>query len=368
MSTPLERYRADLGRDGFLYDPQQEAAVEQTQRLYEQLVAAEQRPRGLLSRLLHSRPEPIKGLYLWGGTGRGKTYLVDSFYECLPLRGKHRIHYHRFMIDIHARLRDLPRSPDPLVVIANEIADELRVLCLDEFHVLDIADAMLLGGLLKALIDKGVTLVATSNTPIEGLYKNGLQRERFLFAIDLLRQHTVEVDLKTGTDYRFRLLEASQSFYVAGHDEGEKIIHRGITQMAPDTLKHDRELMINNRPIRYRAMADDVIWFDFDELCNTPRSANDYIQLAQQFHTVYLSNIFCMNEAHDNVAKRFVHLIDALYDHNVKLVAAGEAPPDELYAGKRLAFGFERAVSRLFEMGSESYLALPHRLRTNRIA
>lgn len=342
--------------------------MEQMQQLYETLIASAEKRHGRLDRLLGRKSRPVTGLYLWGGTGRGKTYLVDSFYDCLPFRDKHRIHYHRFMIDIHARLRDLPRSPDPLVVIAGEIADQLKVLCLDEFHVLDIADAMLMGGLLKALFDKGVTLVATSNTPIELLYKNGLQRDRFLFAIDLLRQHTREVNLEDGTDYRFRLLEASRSFHVAEREEGEKLIVAGIEQLAPDTLKHDRHITINNRSIQYRALADDVVWFDFDDLCNTPRSANDYIQIAQQFHTVYISNIFRMSEAHDNVAKRFVHLIDALYDHNVKLVAAGEAPPGELYAGRRVAFGFERAVSRISEMGSEAYLALPHRLRTNRIA
>ena len=186
MSTPQERYQLDVEHNGFVYDPQQAAAVEQTQRLYQDLLVAEHRRPGMLARLLGRRPEPVRGLYVRGGTGRGKTYLVDSFYDCLPFRDKHRVHYHRFMIDIHARLRDLPRSPDPLVVIANEIADQLKVLCLDEFHVNDIADAMLLGGLLKALFDKGVTLVATSNTPIDELYKNGLQRERFMFAIELL--------------------------------------------------------------------------------------------------------------------------------------------------------------------------------------
>ncbi|MGD8575849.1 MAG: cell division protein ZapE [Thiohalophilus sp.] len=368
MITPLDRYRAELQRDDFLHDPHQEVAVEQFQRLFQQLLQTSKKHQGRLARLLGRKCEPIRGLYLWGGTGRGKTHLMDSFYDCLPFRDRHRVHYHRFMIDIHARLRDLPRSPDPLVVIADEIADQLKVLCLDEFHVQDIADAMLLGGLLKALFDKGVTLVATSNTPIDLLYKNGLQRDRFLFAIELLKQHTEEVNLEAGIDYRFRLLEASRSYHVAEGEPAEKLITESICQVAPDTLKHDRHIRINNRKIHYRAMADDVIWFDFNELCNTPRSADDYIQIAQQYHTVYISNIFRMNEAHDDVAKRFVHLIDALYDHNVKLVATGEAPPGELYTGKRVSFGFERAVSRISEMGSEAYLGLPHRLRTNRIA
>lgn len=367
MSTPQERYRSDLERNGFVYDPQQAAAVEQTQRLYEELIVANEQRPGLLARLFDRRPKPVRGMYIWGGTGRGKTYLMDCFYDCLPFRNKHRVHYHRFMIDIHARLRNLPRSPDPLVVIANEIADQLKVLCLDEFHVHDIADAMLLGGLLRALFDKGVTLVATSNIPIDDLYKNGLQRERFMFAIELLKQYTHEVDLQQGTDYRFRLLEASQKFYVAGPEEGDKLIAAAIEQMAPDTLKHDRQLTVNKRSIAYRALADDVIWFDFNALCNTPRSANDYIQIAQQFHTIYISNIFRMSEAHDSIAKRFVHLIDALYDHNVKLVAAAEVPPAELYAGGRIAFAFERAISRIAEMGSANYLALPHRLRSNRL-
>jgi cell division protein ZapE len=366
--TPVERYQADLDKQGFLYDPLQEAAVSHTQRLYDDLLRAANSTPGLLERVLRRKAEPVRGLYLRGGTGRGKTYLVDSFYDCLPFRDKHRVHFHRFMVDIHTRLRGLPKSPDPLVVIADEIADRLRVLCLDEFHVTDIADAMLMGGLLKALFDKGVTLVATSNTPIKDLYKNGLQRERFLFAIDLLEQHTNEIDLQHGMDYRFRLLEANQTYYVANREGGEKIIEACIKQLAPDSLKHNRQLTINHRQINYRAMADDVIWFDFNELCNTPRSANDYIQISQIFHTVYLSNLFQMDEAHDNVAKRFVHLIDALYDHNVKLVAAGETSPEQLYIGKRLAFGFERAVSRIAEMGSESYLGLPHKLRNTRLA
>lgn len=354
-----------MKKQGFYYDPAQEKAVAHTQRLYDELLSRPRRRAGFLDRLLSRKPVAVGGLYLWGGTGRGKTYLVDSFYDCLPFAEKHRVHFHRFMLDIHRRLRELPRSPNPLRVIADDIAGQIRLLCLDEFHVTDIADAMLLGGLLKALFDNGLTLVATSNIPIQDLYKNGLQRDRFLFAIELLQQFTTEVDLEQGTDYRFRILDASQVYYVVSGSEGEKIIAERMQQLAPDRLKHDRQLEINNRLITYRALADDVVWFDFAALCDTPRSANDYIQIAQQFHTVCVSNIFQMHEAHDSVAKRFVHFIDALYDHNVKLIAAGEVTPAQLYQGKRVAFGFDRAVSRLSEMGSETYLALPHILRSS---
>ena len=358
--TPRERYQIDLQKDGFIADPQQEKAVGFTQQLYHELIARDAYQPGLFDRLLKREPADIKGLYFWGGSGRGKTYLMDCFYECLPFQRKHRVHFHRFMLDIHEQLRSLPKSPNPLIIVANRIAEKVQVLCLDEFHVHDIADAMLMAGLLQALFDKGVTLVATSNIAIDDLYLNGLQRERFLHAIELLHQHTKEVELESGTDYRFSILEKSQCYYVATKEAGENIIAQQFDKLTPAPPKHNRAIEINSRNIRYKALADDVIWFDFNELCNTPRSANDYIQIAQSHHTVFISNIFHMSESHDNVAKRFVHLIDALYDHNVKLIAVAEAEPHHIYTGRRMAFAFERTVSRLSEMGSKNYLALPH--------
>lgn len=358
--TPLQRYQADIRKPGFHFDPQQQYAVQHTQQLYDALVAAPARKKTLWQRLRGKPLIPIRGLYLCGGTGRGKTYLVDAFYECLPLEKKHRVHFHRFMLDIHAELKTLPRSPDPLQVIAERIAQKYRVLCLDEFHVHDIADAMLLAGFLQALFDRGVTLVATSNIPIEDLYKNGLQRERFMYAISLLQQHTREVDLGSGTDYRFEILGENNNYRILDSEAGNRFLLDKLTTLVPCEPKHQRSIEINNRQIDYVAWADDVIWFEFEAICNTPRSAHDYIELAERFHTVLLGNIPQMQARDDSAVKRFIHLIDALYDHNVKLLATAAAEPKNLYAGERMRFTFERTISRLTEMGSQRYLQLAH--------
>ena len=220
--TPLQRYQSDLQKKGFKSDDLQRAAVKKTQRLFAELNIANHSKKKLLSSIFKPKTIPVKGLYLWGGTGRGKTYLVDSFYECIPGDKKHRVHFHRFMLEIHEQLENLPKLPNPLEVIAQQLAENIKVLCLDEFHVHDIADAMLLAGLLKAMFEQGITLVATSNIPIHDLYKNGLQRERFMYAIELLQNYTEEVDLGDGTDYRFNILGKSEHFYVIDYKNTQK--------------------------------------------------------------------------------------------------------------------------------------------------
>lgn len=358
--NPVEKYQQDLKKNGFQEDDQQLVAVNHTQRLYQQLL--DHKPATIFSKLL-GRNETIKGLYLWGGTGRGKTYLVDSFYECLQTEKKYRVHFHRFMLDIHERLEKLPKSPDPLVIIARQIADTTKVLCLDEFHVHDIADAMLLAGLLKPLFENGVVLVATSNIEIKNLYKNGLQRERFMYAIKLLQQYTEEVDLGEGTDYRFSILDSSENYSVLNDDNRSVVftsMEKKFNELAPCKPKHNRHIVINNREINYRALADDLAWFDYTELCCTPRSAHDYIQIAERFSTIFISDIKQMFEHDDSAAKRFIHLIDAIYDHNVKLVVSAETLANELYQGQRLKFAFDRTISRLTEMGTQQYLHLEH--------
>ncbi len=362
--TPLQRYQFDLQQRKIKSDERQWQAVQHTQRLYSELMLATRQKPGLLQRLLRRKKKPVRGLYLWGGTGRGKTYLVDSFYECLPDTKKYRVHFHRFMLDIHQRLKQLPRSPDPLDIIADQLAEDFRVLCLDEFHVHDIADAMLLAGLLKAMFDRGITLVATSNIAIENLYQNGLQRERFMYAIELLQQYTEEFDLGDGTDYRFHALEKSEHYFVINEQQSvqkaDDFLTFRFSELAPCQPKSNRSIEINHRQIHYRMCADDVIWFDFSELCQTPRSAHDYIAIAERYHTVMISNIPQLGEQDDSAAKRFIHLIDALYDHNVKLLATAHAEITALYQGQRLQFAFERTISRLTEMGSEHYLKLAH--------
>ncbi len=360
--TPTEHYQHQLENGAFKPDPAQARAVMATQQLYDELLASPAQAGGW-RRWFTRQPAP-QGLYFCGEPGRGKTWLVDCFYECLPFSEKNRVHFHRFMRDIHHQLRILPKSPDPLVIVAKKIARDIRILCLDEFHVHDIADAMLLAGLLKALFDNGVTLVTTSNIAIEELYKNGLQRERFLYAIALLQEHTQEVVLDGEQDYRLALLEKNQAYYALPDEQTRPLLEQKFNALAPSPPKHDRQIEINGRMIDYIALSDDVIWFDFDALCNTPRSAHDYLEIAQIYHAVFISQIYVMKEAQDSIAKRFVHLVDALYDHNVKLILAAEKPMNELYFGRRQRDAFQRTLSRLHEMGSKPYLAKPHLLRS----
>lgn len=358
--NPLQRYESDLQQPRFITDPLQREAVIHTHRLYEELNRQPVNKPGLFDRLLKRNQKPLRGLYFMGGTGRGKTYLMDCFYECLPFEQKHRIHYHRFMLEIHARLKELPRSPDPLQIIGGDLAQKYRVLCLDEFHVHDIGDAMIMAGLLKGMFNRGLTVVATSNIPIQDLYKNGFQRERFLPAIALLQEHLEEFDLEGGTDFRLNQLSRGNTYLLVETEEAEEMLEQRFTDIAPVTPKHHRSININQRDIPYLACADDVIWFDFNALCNTPRAASDYLEIAVQFHTLFLSHIPIMNEDQDAVTKRFIHLIDALYDHNVNLVLTAEVAPDQLYTGRRLAFAFQRTTSRLYEMTGREYLAKPH--------
>ncbi len=367
LNTPLKLYLKDLDRDDFIEDPAQRSAVELTQQLYERLQSASVAKQGLLGRIFTGRPEYIPGLYFWGSTGRGKTYLIDQFYQCLDFEEKHRVHFHSFMREIHEQLRLLPKSPSPLKIVANRFAQQNRILCLDEFHVHDIGDAMIMARLLEALITQGVTIVATSNIPIDDLYKNGLQRERFLPAIELLKKHTREFNIGTGTDYRFSKIEDNDVYIVTRNiEQSEKWLSERMHSIAPCTPKHNRQLELNHRVIEYRALADDTIWFDFDAICNTPRSAHDYIDIAKTYHTVILGNIPVFTPASDSAAKRFIHLVDALYDHHVQLLATAAASPEKLYNGERMAFAFERTVSRLIEMGTMAYLTSPHVIERQR--
>jgi len=369
--TPFESYQHDLKRSNFKADISQQHAVELTNNLFKKLVEANQLGQdapGLWDRLFKKKPDYIKGLYFWGGTGRGKTYLIDCFYECLPFKEKHRIHFHHFMMDVHEQLRALPKSTDPLITIAENFSSQYQVLCLDEFHIHDIADAMLMVGLLKMLVNNGVTIVASSNIAIKDLYKNGLQRERFIEVIKLLEQVTIEYDLGDSIDYRFNTLEKSTIYFVGLNNETTDKLTECFENIIPTKAKHNRQIEINNRMLDYIAQADDVIWFDYSGICESARSAHDYIEIAQIYTTVVVSNLPVMNEEYDSAAKRFIHFIDALYDHNVKFICSAEAQPDKLYVGKRLAFAFDRTISRLTEMQTKNYLALPHSVSGKRTA
>ena len=358
MSTPLQYYKQLLRQNGYQRDPLQEQAMLCLDQLHHELIAGDW-PPGFLQRLL-GRVKPLTGVYLHGSTGRGKTWLMDTFYAYADFPEKHRLHFHRFMREVHDQLSKLTSTKNPLKVIARQWASRYRMICLDEFHVSDIGDAMILGGLLAALFKEGVTLVTTSNIAIDDLYKNGLQRQRFLPAIDLLKQYTTEVELGHGKDYRIGLLRQIDLYHVLQKGESQAVLKKQFQLLASVTPKTQREIEINQRPFHYQAWANELIWFSFDELCSKPRSANDYLDIAMSFHTLFISDIPCMDEGKDDAAKRFVHLIDALYDNHVKLIASGEAPIEQLYHVRLVKFEFNRTVSRLQEMASQAYLAREH--------
>ncbi|HCW95673.1 MAG TPA: cell division protein ZapE [Pseudomonas sp.] len=362
--TPLERYQADLKRPDFFHDAAQENAVRHLQRLYDDLLASERNNGGLFGKLFGKKSqEPVKGLYFWGGVGRGKTYLVDTFYEALPFKQKMRTHFHRFMKRVHEEMKTLKGEKNPLTIIGKRFADEARVICFDEFFVSDITDAMILATLLEELFKNGVSLVATSNIVPDGLYKDGLQRARFLPAIELLKKHTEVVNVDSGIDYRLRALEQAELYHFPLDAEAELSLEKSFKSLLTENCKvlEDEALMIENREIRARKVANDVAWFEFRALCDGPRSQNDYIELGKIFEAVLVSNIEQMNVAKDDMARRFINLVDEFYDRNVKLILSAEVELKDLYAGGRLEFEFQRTLSRLLEMQSHEYLSRPHK-------
>lgn len=367
MPTPIERYNADLQRPDFSPDAAQQQAVECLQRLYDELVELEQTQRAaslvqrLLGRFIGEEREPVKGLYFWGGVGRGKTYLMDTFFECLPFERKMRAHFHRFMRRVHGDLKELSGEKNPLTVIAERISREARVICFDEFFVSDITDAMILAGLFQELFARGVVLVATSNIVPEELYKDGLQRARFLPAIDLIKAHTKVVNVDGGIDYRLRTLEQAELYHSPLDKQADISLADSFAKLSPEPGQSEVTLDIEGRPVKARFVADDVAWFDFPALCDGPRSQNDYIELSRIYHAVLISNIPQMGAKNDDQARRFINLVDEFYDRHVKLVVSAAVPLESLYAGGRLEFEFQRTVSRLLEMQSHEYLAREHR-------
>ncbi|MEX0619189.1 MAG: cell division protein ZapE [Pseudohongiellaceae bacterium] len=370
--TPQARYQQDA-TDGLIeFDPAQQPTLAALNVLYEQLTKSAAAKPALTAWLppdflwrLRRKPQPpvTSGLYLWGGVGRGKTYLMDIFYESLPFDEKMRTHFHRFMQRVHTDLTALKGNRNPLELVAANIAKEARVVCFDEFFVSDIGDAMILGGLLRSLFVREVVLVATSNIPPRDLYENGLQRDRFLPAIDLLQQHTRVIELGGETDYRLRRLEQADLYHCPVDGHTDRRLLESFYGLAPNRSEsvRDETIDILGRPLKTRFCADDVVWFDFDELCGGPRSAYDYVELARIYHAVLISGIPAMGPASDDSARRFVNLVDEFYDRNVKLIVSAEVPLDQLYSGTRLAFVFERTRSRLREMQSHDYLTRQHR-------
>lgn len=362
--TPLARYRADLDAGRISHDAAQAAAVAHMERIFQALTAAApERGTGLVGRLFGRRGplwNGVRGLYLWGRVGRGKTYIVDTFYDCLPFATKQRIHFHNFMRHTHAELRNFKHEADPLKLVAERWAARQRVLCLDEFHVGDITDAMLLAKLLEALLGHGVTLIATSNEAPDELYAGGLQRDRFLPAIAMLKQSLEVFELAGETDYRLRALEQAPVFYCCAPRECESHLARSFEAMTSGAAADFSPLEIEGRDIATVRHADGVAWFEFDALCGGPRSAIDYIEIARCHHTVIVADVPRLGVDDNDAARRFINLIDELYDRNVNLIMSAAAEPEDLYHGGKLAKPFLRTASRLREMRSHDYLAKPH--------
>lgn len=396
-ARPSERYREGVERGDWDADPAQAEALRELDRLHDALLQAPAR-KGLLGKVFGTATDDdIRGLYLWGGVGRGKTFLIDLFHDNLPLKevaaagrtaaplprggrggdrsqrerwgegnaaatpGKRRTHFHRFMREVHQQLRAHAGERDPLATIARDWRKALRVLVLDEFFVEDIGDAMLLGRLLDRLFDEGVVLVTSSNAAPGQLYKDGLQRARFLPAIALIERHCAVVHLDSGIDYRLRALTRSPVYRAPLDGDSDAWLASRWRELGGDDAHRDASIELEGRRLDVRARDPGMAWFDFDVLCEGPRAAADYIEIAREFHTVLLGDIPAMDAHRDDAARRFVTLVDELYDRHVNLVCTAAAAPQALYAGERLAAAFERTASRLVEMQSADYLALEHR-------
>ncbi|MGI5308012.1 cell division protein ZapE [Rheinheimera sp. WS51] len=360
--TPIEKYQQDLTRDDFQYDASQEYAVKQLQRLYDDYCNSRLDTPSWWQRFISkSKPsEPLLGLYFWGGVGRGKTYLVDTFYQSLPTKRKLRIHFHRFMHRVHQELKNYAGQSDPLEKVADTFKQEADILCFDEFFVSDITDAMILGTLLQALFARGITLVATSNIEPDGLYRNGLQRARFLPAIALINKHTQIVNVDSGIDYRLRTLEQANIYHYPANQQAEANLKQYFLALSTEPQRYQVQVDVANRQLQAKAEADGVIWFNFSELCETARSQYDYMELSRCYHTVLVSNVKQMGRQNDDVARRFIAMVDEFYERQVKLIMSAELALESLYQDGILNFEFKRCISRLQEMQSHEYLAKQH--------
>jgi cell division protein ZapE len=360
-ALPSVFYARGVAENRWQDDPAQRAALEAFDRLHTALLAPAPGVFARLKARFAGPAQPPRGLYLWGAVGRGKTMLMDQFAASLPPGIALRLHFHRFMLDVHAKLRTLGEVRDPLPRIAAGIAARARVLCLDEFMVTDIGDAMILHGLLRALAETGVTLVTTSNTPPRDLYRDGLQRERFLPAITLLEQRCEVLELASSRDWRLRALTRAPVYLTPDDARAEASLARLFTELAQGTVEDNAELTINDRSFRARRVCAQVAWFDFAALCDGPYGSADYIELARTYPAILISGLPQFTPFNEDAAQRFVHLIDELYDRRVKLAVTAQAPTVELYDGKRLRLEFARTTSRLIEMQSREYLAEAHR-------
>jgi cell division protein ZapE len=365
-----EQYKLALNQPDMIHDTAQQQAIIKLEALTAALTSDNKHPLLAIierfSPLKRHRTKTIQGMYLWGGVGRGKTWLMNLFYEELPIKEKSRVHFHHLMLNVHEQLAELnnrkgKKQKNPVRIIARQLARKYKVLCIDEFIVTNITDAMILSELLSTLFKYKVCLVATSNRVPDDLYLNGLQRERFLPSIELIKRHTEVFQLDGGIDHRTALLEQTDVYYYPVTSATDNQISQRMDELAITNVIENKALNILNRTIKTIRCSDDIVWFDFEDICTTPRAAQDYIELAQQFNTIIVSNIPIMDAYSDDKARRFIYLIDELYDRNVKLIASASAAPESLYLGRMLEFAFYRTSSRLIEMRSHQYLSQSHK-------
>ena len=360
-SPLLEKYLSDLQGTGSQADPAQASALERFQLIYDQLNDGSHRlGRTFLGRILKRKQEHLQGLYIWGGVGRGKTYLMDLFYEAVPETEKKRIHFHRFMQSVHGSLKTMRNLQNPLEKIGKDFARQYRLLCLDEFFVLDIGDAVILSGLLKSLTDNGVIIVMTSNTAPDDLYLGGIQRDRFVPAIKLINERMDVHKIADGPDFRLMVLSGKTLFYPELGTETDQSLIDDFERFSGNDEKQSGNLDILGRQINTIGYTEHLVWFDFSDICDGPRSKADYIEIANLYRTVMISNIPLLTWEYENQARRFIELIDEFYDRGVHLIASAEAAINELYCGKRLVREYERTSSRLHEMQTERYLSRTH--------
>ena len=367
--TPLQIYQNDIKEHGFQQDSAQLQAVTALDNLYHQFIQYIETPvvekstgwKSWFSKKSQvEAPEAPKGLYFWGGVGRGKTYLMDTFFDALPTQKKMRVHFHRFMYRVHDELNSLGDVNDPLELVADTFKAEAEIICFDEFFVSDITDAMILGTLFQALFQHAVALVATSTIPPEDLYRNGLQRVRFLPAIELIQRNCLVLNVDSGIDYRLRTLEQAEIYHYPLDEQASKNLHHYFEQLVGEGKRGEKQIEINHRQIEVNETAEGVLHASFAQLCQSARSQNDYIELSKIYHTVLLADVKQMDRTIDDAARRFIALVDEFYERHVKVIISAEVALEELYTSGQLEFEFKRCQSRLIEMQSHDYLAKEH--------
>ncbi|MCS0404058.1 cell division protein ZapE [Vibrio diabolicus] len=364
--TPLQQYQKDIAEHGFQRDEAQYQAVVALDKLYHAIVEFQSAPVPQLSKwqkLMGKKidmPEPPKGLYFWGGVGRGKTYLMDAFFDALPTQRKMRVHFHRFMYRVHDELKLLGDVENPLAKVADKFKEEADVVCFDEFFVSDITDAMILATLLQEMFKRQMILVATSNIEPQNLYRNGLQRARFLPAIDMILARCDVLNVDSGVDYRLRTLEQAEIYHYPLDEQANINLNKYYQQLTGERQSVAHQIEVNHRQLEVIEASDGVLHASFAQLCQTARSQNDYIELSRIYHTVLLADVQQMNRKIDDAARRFIALVDEFYERNVKLIISAEVPMEDLYTEGQLEFEFKRCLSRLTEMQSHEYLAREH--------